>query len=98
MSGSEEDNSNTTGKKTDCCVGFFYTHMQHQSSEKTTSLKNVNKRKKQHDLHTERQFRKNNLLPQGLDPMLSKTENTEHTTILEGLSILTDTYSHKEKT
>ena len=79
-------------------VYFFYTHTQHQSSEKTTSLKNVNQRKKEHDLHTERQFRKNNRLPQGLDPMLSKTENTEHTTILEGLSILTDTYSHKEKT
>lgn len=41
---------------------------------------------------------KNTLLPQGLDHMLSKTENAEHATILEGLRILTDTCSHKENT
>jgi len=57
VSGSEEDNSNTTGKKTDCRIlfgVFFYAHTQHPLSEKNTSLKNVNQRKKQHDLHAER--------------------------------------------
>lgn len=92
----EEDNSNTTIKKLSP-VCLVVLHTENQSCEKTTSLKNVNHSKKQHDLHAESQFCNNIFLSQGLDHKLSKTESRV-TTILEGLRFLNGTCSHKEKT
>lgn len=72
---------------------IFYTHTQQQSNEKTTSLKHVNQSKKQHDLHadssTKTFFFHKDLIP--------CTVKLTMTIILEGLRILTDTCSHKEK-